>query len=75
MSFKYERLPNICYWCGCLTYSDKGTQDLESRQYGAWMRAPLFNPVKKVTIVVLGFYANRKVGEQNILRDVVWYRR
>ena len=21
--FKYERLPNICYWCGCLNRSDK----------------------------------------------------
>ena len=23
VSFKYERLPNICYWCGCLNHSDK----------------------------------------------------
>lgn len=23
VSFKLERLPNICYWCGCLTHSDK----------------------------------------------------
>lgn len=23
VSFKYERLPNICYWCGCLTHRDK----------------------------------------------------
>ena len=22
ISFKYERLPNICYWCGRLTYDD-----------------------------------------------------
>ena len=22
VSFKYERLPNICYWCGCLNHSD-----------------------------------------------------
>ena len=21
--FKYERLPNICYWCGCLTHNNK----------------------------------------------------
>uniref|UniRef100_A0A7N2L0X4 DUF4283 domain-containing protein n=1 Tax=Quercus lobata TaxID=97700 RepID=A0A7N2L0X4_QUELO len=22
--FKYEWLPNLCYWCGCLTYDDRG---------------------------------------------------
>jgi len=23
VSFKYERLPNICYWCGCFNHDDK----------------------------------------------------
>ena len=23
VSFKYERLPNICYWCGCLNHDDR----------------------------------------------------
>lgn len=23
VSFKYERLPNLCYWCDCLTHPDK----------------------------------------------------
>ena len=23
ISFKYERLPNLCYWCGRLTHDDK----------------------------------------------------
>ncbi|XP_065615766.1 uncharacterized protein LOC136061661 [Quercus suber] len=23
VSFKYERLPNICYWCGCFDHDDK----------------------------------------------------
>ena len=23
VSFKYVRLPNICYWCGCLDHDDK----------------------------------------------------
>jgi len=21
--FQYERLPNMCYWCGCLNHDDK----------------------------------------------------
>ena len=20
VSFEYEHLPNLCYWCGCFTY-------------------------------------------------------
>lgn len=23
VSFKYERLPNLYYWCGCLTHADR----------------------------------------------------
>lgn len=23
VSFKYERLPSICFWCGCLTQGEK----------------------------------------------------
>ena len=28
VSFKYECLPNLCYWCGCLTHQD--------RDYSLW---------------------------------------
>lgn len=71
VSFKYERLPNICYQCGRLTHSNKdcdlwldseATLTIQSRQFGAWMRAPLFSPTKKYTIVIPGIYANRKTG-------------
>lgn len=67
VSFKFERLPNICYWCGCLIHNDKdcglqfdgeGTLSIESRQYGAWMCAPPFNLVKKSMIVVHDFMQN-----------------
>lgn len=42
ISFKYEQLPNLCYWCGRLTHDDKdckfwidseGTLKLEDRQF------------------------------------------
>ena len=67
--FKFGWLPNICYWCGCLTHRDKdydlwlgseGTRLVEAHQYEAWMRAPLFNLAKKSTVVVPGFYKQRK---------------
>ena len=44
VSFKYERLPNLCYWCGRLSHSDKdcelwirsqGTLTESDRQFGA----------------------------------------
>ncbi|KAK7815273.1 hypothetical protein CFP56_001839 [Quercus suber] len=48
VSFRYERLPNFCYWCGCLLHEDrecdlglvnKGKTPLEQRQFGPWLRA------------------------------------
>ena len=65
VSFKYERLPIICYWCGCLDHIDKdcdrwiesnGTPNLEDREYGPWIRAsPIVMPWKTV-IKVSGYY-------------------
>ena len=44
VSFKYERLPNFCSWCGCLNHGDRdchlwieseGTFTKESQAYAA----------------------------------------
>ena len=68
MSFKYERLPNLCYWCGCLTHADKdcdlwidseGTLPLETQQYGPWIRAQPFTRTRKNVVVVPGFYSKK----------------
>ncbi|GMY05787.1 hypothetical protein FCV25MIE_01026 [Fagus crenata] len=41
-------MPNLCYWCGCLTHADKdcpiwlrskGSLKIETQQYGSWLRA------------------------------------
>ena len=48
VSFKYERLPNICYCCGRLMHGDRecpmwvksgGTLKVEDQQFGAWLHA------------------------------------
>ena len=65
VSFKYERLPIICYWCGCLDHADKdcdrwiesnGTLNPEDREYGPWIRASPFVMPRKTVIKVPGYY-------------------
>ena len=61
MNFRYEHLPNICYWCGKLTHGDRecplwirsrGTIKDGDQQFGAWLRATMPNPFKKIVIRV-----------------------
>ena len=69
VSFKYERLPNLCYWCGRLTHSDKdcekwfdseGSLQQEDQQFGAWIRVPPFVAARKSVVEVPGFFAKKK---------------
>ena len=64
ISFKYKRLPNICYWCGMVSHankdytiwlSSKGSLKVEDQQFGHWIRATLVNPSRKSVIDVKGF--------------------
>lgn len=59
INFKYERLPSICYWCGCLDSNErvcdlwvdsKGMLTTEQQQFGPSLR------VGKDVIYVPGFY-------------------
>uniref|UniRef100_A0A7N2M9X1 Zinc knuckle CX2CX4HX4C domain-containing protein n=1 Tax=Quercus lobata TaxID=97700 RepID=A0A7N2M9X1_QUELO len=59
VSFLYKRLPNICYWCGLLSHDDKdcvlwlnskGTLTAVDQQFGPWIRAPQFNPVRRAVV-------------------------
>ncbi|XP_030941555.1 uncharacterized protein LOC115966462 [Quercus lobata] len=71
VSFKYERFPNLCYWCGCLTHNDRdcplwiesgGSLKTESQQFGSWIKAAPFMPARRNTVKVPGFFASRKSG-------------
>ena len=63
VSFKYEKLPNFCYWCGLVSHDEKDCEKrfmnrssgLEEKQgYGAWLRATPYNPGKSSYTTVPG---------------------
>jgi len=73
VSFKYERLPNICYWCGCLNHVDRdydlwieseGNLTKESQAYGAWIRAAPFVKGRNSVVKVLGFYTAKNAQQK-----------
>ena len=68
INFRYERLPNICYWCGCFDHGDrdcdiwiqsKGTLKQEEQQFGSWIQAIQLGPSRKNVVRVSGFYKGR----------------
>ena len=65
VSFKYERLSNLCYWCGRLSHDDKncnlwinskGTLKVENQQFGSCLRAAPYTSAGKDVIYVSGYY-------------------
>lgn len=65
VSFKYEQLPNLCYWCGCLTHNDRdcdlwtdseGTLTEADKQYGLWIKAPPFTGYHNTIVTVPSYY-------------------
>ena len=64
VSFKYECLPNLCYWCGRLTHHDKdcslwskwkGSIKEGGQQFRSWLRASTPNLGKKTIIRVVRY--------------------
>ena len=73
-SFKYERLPNVCYWCGRLDHFDRdcdrwiqssGTLTKQDQEYGSWIRAPPLPAFNNSLVVVPGYYEARKKEIEN----------
>lgn len=69
VSFKYERLPNVCYWCGCLNPFDKDcecwiqsndTLQQEDQEYGSLLCVSPLPMHKNLVIVVPGYYETRR---------------
>ena len=69
VTFKYERLPNICYWCDCLAHDDgdydlwikiEGTIWVDHREFRPSLYALPFAVSRKSVINVPGYYTTRK---------------
>lgn len=63
VSFKYEKLPNFCYWCGLVSHdvkecsiwlASKGALATNQQGYGPWLRAYPYSTGKKILCVCLG---------------------
>ena len=69
VTFKYECLPNICYWCGKMDHSDcdceiwldsEGSLAETQKQFGPSLCAPPFFPSKRSVVAVPGFYSQKR---------------
>ena len=63
VSFKYEKMPNFCYWCGMVSHdakecsiwlASKASLSLDRQEYGPWLRADPFSVGKKSFLFVPG---------------------
>ena len=69
VSFKYKRLPNLCYWCGCLTHNDRdcdrwiegeGLLADVDKEYGPWLKASPWYRARNFVVEVPNFYSKMK---------------
>lgn len=69
ITFKYERLPNICYWCGRLDHSDwdcdiwlesEGSLTNDQKQFGPGLLESPFFPSRRSVVAILGFHKSKR---------------
>ena len=69
VTFKHERLPNICYWCDRLTHDDRdydlwieseGTIRIDQREFRTSLRSLTFAVSRKSVMNVPGYYTTWK---------------
>ena len=72
--FQYERLPNICYWCGRLDHGNKqcklwiqskGSLSTEKQQFGSFLRASPYQRGSRNIFYVLGWFEQETSGKEN----------
>ena len=63
VGLKYERLPNLCYWCGRVTHGEReckvwlrgrGKLSRDDQQYREWLWAKPVRQSKKTVAVISG---------------------
>ena len=87
VSFKYERLPNICYWCCSLKHVDKdcdnwiesdGTSTQEDQEYGSWIRTAPAPLNRKLVIRVLVFTKPERrrirIQAKGVVKGLLWWQ-
>ena len=66
--FRYEHLPSICYWCGCLDHNDRdcnlwiqsnGSLKMDQQQFGSFLRASPYESFGRDMIYMLGYYEEK----------------
>ncbi|XP_023909156.2 uncharacterized protein LOC112020830 [Quercus suber] len=69
VAFKYDRLPNLCYWCGCLAYNNKdcaiwinseGSLFDDSKQFGPSLRIAPFFPSRRNVVSVPSIFSSQR---------------
>lgn len=53
--FRYEKIIDLCFYCGCLNHLDKDCNNIppsEKKYYGSWLRASHQDPIMMSEIVV-----------------------